>query len=277
MTDQSAGGARLTPAGSGNELLVRLLSALALAAIALIGAIFGGWAAAIVLAVVTAIFHLEWVSLTDRAAFPGAVFTVALVLAIAMTAMGLVIGGLTLVALAIAFSALTLSVWRPLGVAYAAMLGVGLLVLRLTPGGLQAVLVVLAIVWATDTGAYFAGRAIGGAKLAPQISPNKTQAGAIGGLLLGVVAGIVVAILAGIPVTAPLVVIAAVLSVVSQAGDLFESWVKRMFGAKDSGTIIPGHGGLMDRVDGLATAAGAAAIIGWLHAGANVSVGLLQW
>jgi phosphatidate cytidylyltransferase len=157
------------------------------------------------------------------------------------------------------------------------MLGIGLLILRLTPEGLHAVLVVLAVVWATDTGAFFAGRGIGGAKLAPQISPNKTWAGAIGGLIVGVIAGAVVAIIAGVPISAPLVIITALLSVVSQAGDLFESWVKRMFGAKDSGTIIPGHGGLMDRVDGLATAAGVAALIGWLHAGPNVAIGLLQW
>lgn len=267
----------MAPAGNGNELVLRIISAVALAAIALIGAVLGGWATALVLAIVTAIFHLEWVNLTDRSAFPGAVFTVALVLAIAMTTMGFVLGGLVLMALAIVFSALTLSPWRPLGVAYAAMLGIGLLVLRLTPEGLQAVLVVLAIVWATDTGAFFAGRGIGGAKLAPRISPNKTWAGAIGGLIVGVVAGVVVAGLASVPVSAPLIIVAALLSVVSQAGDLFESWVKRVFGAKDSGTIIPGHGGLMDRVDGLATAAGVAAIIGWLHAGANVSAGLLQW
>ncbi len=267
----------MTPAGKGNELAVRLISAIALAAIALIGAVLGGWATAIVLAVVTAIFHLEWVRLTDGTPFPGAVFTVGLVVAIAMTAMGLVIGGLILVALAIGFSALTLSPWRPLGVAYAAMLGIGLLVLRLTPEGLPAVLVVMAVVWATDTGAFFAGRGIGGPKLAPQISPNKTQAGALGGLIVGVIVGVVVAALLNVAISAPLVIVLILLSLVSQAGDLFESWVKRTFGAKDSGTIIPGHGGLMDRVDGLATAAGVAAIIGWLHAGANVSVGLLQW
>jgi phosphatidate cytidylyltransferase len=276
LTEKSAGEGRMAPP-AGNELLVRVLSALALAAIALIGALLGGWATAIVLAVVTAIFHLEWVSLTDRTAFPGAVFTASLVLAIAMTTMGLVLTGLVLVALAVGFSALTLSPWRPFGVAYAAMLGLGLLVLRLSPQGLPAVLVVLAVVWATDTGAFFAGRAIGGAKLAPLISPNKTWAGAIGGLVVGVAAGLIVAALANVPLSAPLLIVAALLSVASQAGDLFESWVKRRFGAKDSGNIIPGHGGLMDRVDGLAVAGGVAAFIGWLHAGPNVSVGLLQW
>ncbi|HVY18466.1 MAG TPA: phosphatidate cytidylyltransferase [Bauldia sp.] len=261
----------------GNEILVRIVSAVALAVIALVGALLGGWATAIVLAVVTAIFHLEWVRLTDGVPFPGAVFTISLVLAIAMTAMGLVIGGLILVALAVGFSALMLSPWRPAGVIYAAMLGLGLLILRLTPMGLPAVIFVLAIVWTTDTAAFFAGRAIGGAKLAPRVSPNKTWAGAIGGLVGGVVAGLIVAAIAGLPLSPLLILIAALLSAASQGGDLFESWVKRVFGAKDSGTIIPGHGGLMDRVDGLAVAGGVAAIVGWLHAGANVSVGLLLW
>jgi len=277
VTEQGAGQRHIGPVPAGNELVVRLISALALMAIGLIGAIFGGWAAAIVLAVLTAIFHLEWVSLTDRSPWPGAVFTVGLVLAIAMTAMGLVGGGLILVALAVGFSALTWSLWRPVGVAYAAMLGMGLLVLRLTPEGLPAVLLVLAVVWATDTGAYFIGRLVGGAKLAPRISPNKTQSGAIGGLVVGILAGLIVAAIAGLPLTGSLILVMGLLSVVSQAGDLFESFVKRTFGAKDSGNLIPGHGGLMDRLDGLAVASGAAAIIGWLHAGPNVAVGLLTW
>jgi phosphatidate cytidylyltransferase len=157
------------------------------------------------------------------------------------------------------------------------MLGVGLLFLRLTPDGLPAVLLVLAVVWATDTAAFFAGRLIGGAKLSPDISPNKTWSGAIAGLVAGLLAGLIVAALASVPVSIPLVIIVALLSVASQAGDLFESWVKRLFGVKDSGDLIPGHGGLLDRVDGLAVASGLAAIIGWLHGGASIAMGLLLW
>jgi phosphatidate cytidylyltransferase len=262
---------------AGGELLTRVISGATLGIIALVGAVLGGWATAIVLGIVTAMFHLEWVNLTDRSAFPGAVFTVVLVLAIAMTTQGFVSAGLILSGLAVLFSGLTFSVWRPLGVLYAAMLGIGLTILRLTPEGLPAVLVILGAVSATDTGAFFAGRAIGGAKLAPTISPNKTWAGAIGGLVFGVIVGLVIAAVLRVPVSAPLIFVVALLSVSSQAGDLFESWVKRVFGAKDSGRIIPGHGGLMDRVDGLAVASGVALLIGWLHAGPEVSAGLLLW
>jgi phosphatidate cytidylyltransferase len=272
-----ATGQRPAARSGGNELLTRIVSGVTLALIALVGAVLGGWATAIVLGIVTAIFHLEWVKLTDAGPFPGAVFTAALVIAIAMATQGFVEAGIVIAGLGILFSALTFSVWRPVGVAYAAMLGVGLTILRLTPEGLQAVLFVLAIVVATDTGAFFVGRAIGGAKLAPNISPNKTWAGAVGGLVVAVVVGMVIAALVRVPLTPPLFIIAAVLSVSSQLGDLFESWVKRIFGAKDSGRIIPGHGGLMDRVDGLAVASGVALLVGWLHAGPDVSGGLLLW
>lgn len=117
--------------------------------------------------------------------------------------------------------------------------------------GLELVLFIMCIVWATDIGAYFAGRKIGGPKLAPVISPNKTWAG-LGG---GIVAAAVIAVLAFFtPYPTSLVssaFLGAVLAVIAQAGDLFESWLKRRVGAKDSGTLIPGHGGLLDRIDGL--------------------------
>jgi len=125
------------------------------------------------------------------------------------------------------------------------------------------------VVWATDIFAYFVGRAIGGPKLAPSISPGKTQSGALGGAIGGVIAGLLLAAAAGAGHLGMLSVVALALSVISQAGDLFESWVKRRHGAKDSGTLIPGHGGVMDRVDGLVAAAFALYVIGWISASAD--------
>ena len=111
-------------------------------------------------------------------------------------------------------------------------------------------LFLFAIVWATDIAAYFAGRTIGGPKLMPAVSPKKTWSGAIGGALGAVVAGLIVVESAGLGVTPALVILAFMLSAVAQAGDLIESAIKRHFGAKDSSALIPGHGGLMDRLDG---------------------------
>jgi phosphatidate cytidylyltransferase len=112
----------------------------------------------------------------------------------------------------------------------------------------------------------------------PRISPNKTWSGAVGGLIGGLAGGVAVAYASGLGRLESLGVIALALSLVAQAGDLFESAVKRRFGAKDAGRIIPGHGGLMDRLDGFLFAAAAAAAIGILHAGTGAAAyGLLLW
>ena len=154
--------------------------------------------------------------------------------------------------------------WEAGGLAYAALSGVSLALLRDgDDAGLVAILFLFAVVWATDILAYFVGRAVGGPKLAPSISPGKTWSGAIGGAVGGVTAGIVLSALAGAGVSLVLVIVALLLSVISQVGDLFESWVKRRNGVKDSGNLIPGHGGVMDRVDGLVAAAFALYVIGW--------------
>ena len=113
------------------------------------------------------------------------------------------------------------------------------------------------------------GRALGGPKLAPAISPGKTWSGAIGGAAGGVIAAVVLAAAAGTGHFTVLALIAFALSVVAQMGDLFESWVKRRHGRKDSGALIPGHGGVMDRVDGLVAAALALYVIGCISAGAD--------
>jgi phosphatidate cytidylyltransferase len=132
------------------------------------------------------------------------------------------------------------------------------------------VLFLFVVVWASDIGAYAAGRAIGGAKLAPAISPNKTWAGALGGLISAVAAGLAAAYVMDGRVTAGLegevwtALVAAVLGLFTQAGDLFESWMKRRFHVKDTSSLIPGHGGLLDRVDGVLAAAPAAAVLALL-------------
>ena len=153
--------------------------------------------------------------------------------------------------------------WSAVAVLYAGFSGLALAEIRGEGHlGLFAMLFLFAVVWATDILAYFCGRAIGGPKLAPRISPGKTWSGAIFGALAGVGAGVAVALIVrqGGGLLVPF--IALVLAVSSEIGDLFESWVKRRFGAKDSSRLIPGHGGVMDRVDGLVFAAFAAFLLG---------------
>jgi phosphatidate cytidylyltransferase len=129
-----------------------------------------------------------------------------------------------------------------------------LIALRDGPAGLRNLLFLAVVVWAGDIGAYLVGRLVGGPRLAPRISPGKTWSGAAGGTLAAVLAGAA----AGYEHPFRAAALALLLSVIAQAGDLLESALKRFFGAKDSGWIIPGHGGLLDRLDGVLTAAPAA-------------------
>ncbi len=276
---RASGAGGVTPL-SRNEMLVRFASAAILAGLTLAAAWFGGWPAAVAVSAVVIAVHLEWMGLTGDRPLRGAPFTAALVASFALLAAGYaaLAAGVIVLAAAVA-GATSRELWRPAGVVYAAMLGFGLLLLRYAPDhGLAAVLVVFAVVWGTDTGAFFAGRAIGGAKLWPAISPKKTWAGAIGGLVAGIVVGLAVAALARVAVAPGLALVCALLSVAAQAGDLFESAVKRAFGAKDSGNIVPGHGGLMDRVDGLVFAVAAAVVVGLMHGGPlQLAAGLVTW
>lgn len=155
---------------------------------------------------------------------------------------------------------------RLLAWAYGLAALVALLWLRHQPiHGRETVIWVLACIWATDIGAYFVGRAAGGAKLAPAISPGKTWSGLVGGMAWAAVASAAVGYGFGLGETISLAVTGAVLAIVGQAGDLLESAAKRRAGVKDSGRLIPGHGGLLDRVDGLIAvlvAVGAARLVG---------------
>lgn len=263
-----------------SDLLVRTASAAVLLAIALGAAYLGGVAAGAVAGAFAFVVLLEWAKITSGMAYHALPFAAAVALAAVVTGLGMATAALVVAgAAAIVAAVYTRSGWLSGGVAYATMLGVSLVAVRVAPEfGFEALIFVLAVVWATDSGAFFAGRWIGGPRLAPAISPKKTWSGAIGGLAAALVAGIVAARLTGIPVGFGLIVVAFALSVVSQIGDLFESWVKRHFGAKDSGHIIPGHGGVMDRVDGLTFAAAAAVLIGAAHQGqGGLGRGLLIW
>lgn len=143
--------------------------------------------------------------------------------------------------------------WIAAGILYCALPGIALIVLRGLPGGFEITLWTLAIVWATDIFAFFAGRAIGGPKLAPAISPNKTWAGLAGGMAGAALVSYVIAREAGISLALfdYAWIAGLVFAVVAQGGDLFESWMKRAAGVKDSGALLPGHGGVLDRLDGL--------------------------
>ncbi|MGA8612134.1 MAG: phosphatidate cytidylyltransferase, partial [Xanthobacteraceae bacterium] len=168
--------------------------------------------------------------------------------------------------------------WASGGVIYAGVAFLGPALLRRDAEfGFAAFLFLAVTVWMTDILAYFVGRAVGGPLLWPQVSPKKTWSGALGGLAGGVVGGTLVAYASGVG-SLGTAIVALGLSALSQAGDLFESAVKRRFGTKDTGRLIPGHGGLMDRLDSFVVAALAAVLIGVLHQGTHAPAhGLLVW
>jgi phosphatidate cytidylyltransferase len=269
----------------GSELALRVCSALVLVPLAVGTAYVGGWPFAVFWGLAALIVLWEWCSLvapSDRrfALITGAA---ALVLAVGLLATGhhramvvvLAMGTLAAAVLAPAER----RIWAAGGVPYAGALAVAPIVLRAdSASGFLAILFLFAIVWATDIVAYFVGRAVGGPKLMPQVSPKKTWSGALGGTAAAVAMALIVAQAAALPAWLPLALLAVVLSVVAQGGDLFESFLKRRFGAKDSSHLIPGHGGLMDRLDGFVTASIVAAIIGVARGGLeSPGRGLLMW
>lgn len=262
------------------DLLVRTASAIVLFALALGAAYFGGLVAGIVAAVFACAVQFEWAKLTGGTLARMAPFAAAVALAVILASAGMLVVAIAIVTLAaVAAGGFSRGVWLPGGVIYAAVFGIGLVAIRVAPDyGLAAVIFVLAIVWATDSGAFFAGRQLGGPKLWPRISPKKTWSGVFGGLIGAVVAAILMAFATEISITGELIIVALVLSATCQIGDLYESWIKRHFGVKDSGNIIPGHGGVMDRVDGLVFATAAAVVIGIGHGGIDqLASGLVLW
>ena len=171
-------------------------------------------------------------------------------------------------------------VWIIAGIGYAGVLlaGAGAVARRRRSSASLRLLLLFAVVWTTDILGYFVGRAFGGPKLMPAVSPKKTWSGAIAGTLGAMIVAVLVAKVSDRSTSAPIAVVALLLSMVAQLGDLLESWIKRQFGAKDASQLIPGHGGVMDRLDGFWAAALVGCLIGLLRGGFDgAAAGLLVW
>ena len=246
----------------------RVLSALVLIAVALAAVYAGGTVFNLFVLVVGLLMAYEWHHLCHGPEARATGFTT--VLAVAATlgvaafasaghalAAGLV--GMAVVAL-VALAARGRPLWSAAGVAYVAVPCVAAVWLRSDPtDGLPILLWLLAVVWATDTGAFIIGRRVGGPRLAPRTSPKKTWSGFVGGVLCAAAVGALAAVIFGRAAPWVLALLSVCLAVLAQMGDLVESMVKRRFGAKDSGRLIPGHGGVLDRLDGLLAATPAVA------------------
>lgn len=165
--------------------------------------------------------------------------------------------------------------WAAAGMLYAGVAVLALIVLRKGTDGFGAVVFVFLIAWATDIAAFFVGRKLGGPRLWRRVSPSKTWSGALGGLLAGAVCGVLVVAVLDAPLSVFAFVAAALVAVSAEAGDLLESAAKRRFAIKDAGSLIPGHGGVMDRVDGLIAASVATVLLGSLVASDTPAAGLL--
>ncbi len=171
------------------------------------------------------------------------------------------------------------TLWSVVGIPYVALPAMGFVVLRASDEfGFIAVAWILAVVWAADTAAYFAGRILGGPRLWPRVSPNKTWAGMVGAVVGGAIVGWAGAEIFGVHAPLPMLLGGGALGAIEQGGDLFESALKRYAGVKDSSRLIPGHGGALDRVDGLVAAVTCAAILGIVRAGVDDPArGLFVW
>lgn len=253
-------------AGSWRDLRVRLISAGVLAPICLLCLLNGGWVFVVLVLLAMIGIGLEW---RDMTRVPGRSMPAAMLLAWPGVSLLAAIETDFLSGLRLLLVGFLLGPWRGAGVVLVGIGGFALVWLRsMTGAGPSSLLFVVLAVWASDSMAYLSGRALGGAKLAPRISPGKTWSGACGGLLGAMIAGAVVASL-----TAPAgdpgmwarvlrgLLFGGLIGIAAQAGDLGESALKRRCGVKDSGRLIPGHGGLLDRLDGLLTAAPVAALL----------------
>jgi len=223
-----------------NNLALRIASAAVMAPLALLTAYLGGWPFALFWGAASIAVLWEWVGLVTGPARGR---------------------------------------WIVAGIGYAgAMLLAPMLLRGNDDDGFVAMVLLFAVVWTTDILGYFVGSAVGGPKLLPAVSPKKTWSGAVAGAIGAMIAAVLIAGTFGPFNRAMIAIIALLLSIAAQAGDLLESWVKRQFGAKDAGRFIPGHGGVMDRLDGFWAAALIGCLIGLSRGGFDGAArGLLVW
>jgi len=270
-----------------SDLKRRVPSAIAMIVLALGVTWYGGFPFLLFWTLAALIVWYEWASIVRVAHkttvlalgfFAIAVSAVFLSMHLPLAALGAIAGGAVL-ATVLTGGSDTTRYWSGAGLVYAGLAFLPVVLLRNDiEFGFFAVIWIYAVVWLTDIAAYFFGRFIGGPKLAPAISPKKTWSGALGGTLFGVVGGVAIATIANARFALLSLAIALLVSIASQMGDIFESFVKRKFGKKDASGILPGHGGVMDRIDGFVMAAALALLIGSLHRGfGEPATGLLQW
>jgi phosphatidate cytidylyltransferase len=273
-----------TSTPSARNLWLRVASAAVLAPLAIGAAWSGDWLFTIFWGLAAIAVWWEWIGLVEPSGRNVLLATgvCALVLQGILFETGNLSIAIMIVALGVLAGIVTAGKRAPVvavGVVYASALLLATAIVRSdVKYGFAAIVFLYAIVWGTDIGGFFAGRAFGGPKLAPAISPKKTWSGAIGGTVVAVAAAVAIAAIFSIRNPVMIGIVALVLSVASQGGDLFESWLKRRFEAKDASGLIPGHGGVMDRLDGFIFAVVVAAAIGVVRGGVEApATGLLVW
>jgi phosphatidate cytidylyltransferase len=286
-----SGGTPPRPSPSWADLGPRFVSAIVLIAVIATGLHLGGWFWAVLAAGVFAITYREWeqmVTLKPIAPLGWGLCALLAIAALAYPAAALIhpaygpLGTLGVAAVAVVvalFGARTAVPWRVGGLIFFAVVLIAVQELRGTvPAGIVAGWYLGIVIALNDTGAYFVGRVVGGPKLAPLISPAKTISGAIGGWLIGTIAGTIYWVVFTPSPWWLGLLFSAILGIAGQSGDLIESAIKRLFRIKDSGDIIPGHGGFMDRLDSVTFGLILLVVIGALHAGmGNVPTGFLYW
>lgn len=273
-----------TETRAGSELLRRLASAFVLAAVALAAVLLSPWSFLALVIVAGGLLLWEWGSATRGNGFDGttliqtvSITALSIFVALGRFDLGLFVLGVTAIVIGFSASDRARALWAVAGLVYVALPAAALIWLRSDPKfGLAAVLFVLAVAWTTDTASYVGGRTLGGQKLAPRISPKKTWSGFLVGTLTPALVGYGFALYLGVTSPWALALVAIGLAFACQMGDLLESAVKRRLGIKDMSQLIPGHGGLFDRIDSLLLAAVVAGLIA-LRDLVAPGAGLLIW